>query len=583
MSPPPLVGGPKVRHVLTELGEGVFINSTHNPMKQSTIIKLRWLRRISQAIFFCLFFWFLLRATYSSRTLDLAAPELVTTTHLNVFFKFDPLITLGHLISTHTLYPGFILSLLTIAVTAIIGRVFCGWVCPFGTLLNLCNRLTGRRKASIKTRVERGRYRRMQRLKYYILIFLLVTSALAFLQVGILDPLCLLARSFTLSIFPAANFLAQGILGAAMDSAPLFLSLPAGRIHGLLEAHEIIGPAVRYDWALLTGLILLALLVANLFYTRFWCRFLCPLGALLGLVSRFSILRLRTDDSRCTQCDKCMSLCQGGSLSANSRQSFSTNSGPRSREDHVKWRKTECLLCLNCLSVCPEDVMGFEFSGTMEPAAEYKPDLTRRGLIASIGAGLIALPLLRIARGRVNRSRLIRPPGALPEGDFLATCLRCGSCSRICPTNAIHPSLIEAGIEGLWTPRIVPRIGYCVYSCTLCGQVCPSHAIRRLTPEEKMGSRTQRPVKIGTAVVNRSRCLLWSKGLQCGACEEVCPVSPKAITLEEAFWEGPGGKPVVISGPVVDSLLCIGCGRCENVCPVDGTAAIRIFSTGEER
>jgi ferredoxin len=242
----------------------------------------------------------------------------------------------------------------------------------------------------------------------------------------------------------------------------------------------------------------------------------------------------------------------------------------------------ECFLCLNCAAECPTDALGFELLGVRD-AAECAPDLTRRGLILSIGSALVAIPLLRGTRRTVNRSHLIRPPGAGPEDEFLAACIRCGSCTRICPTGAIHSSITEAGLEGFWTPILVPRSGYCVYSCTLCGQVCPSHAIRRLGIEEKMGSDRMRPVKIGTAAVNRNRCIAWSKNMPCLACEEVCPVSPKAIGVDEATVIRPGGEQVSLGRPIVDSRRCIGCGRCEYVCPVEGAAAIRVFSAGETR
>ncbi len=537
-------------------------------MKRSNIIRLRWLRRISQIFFLGLFFWFLLRTTYSSRSIDLTDVELVTTAPVNNFFKFDPLITIGHIISTHSIYPGLAFSLITLLVTLILGRIFCGWICPFGSLHHFCSYLKRHSGSSSKIRIRQGRYRPLQNLKYYILFFLLLTAAFAYFQVGILDPLCLLTRSFIFSVFPAINFLAKNILEAGMDSPLNFISLRAERIYDALWAGEYIGADIYYDWSILTGAIFLALLTANLLYNRFWCRFLCPLGALFALFSRFSIVRIGKATERCTRCGKCMALCQGGSLSL-----------PRGK---LKWREPECLLCLNCQAVCPEDVMSFELLG-LRDSAEYSTDMTRRGLITSIGAGIIAIPILGLLRREANYPRLIRPPGALPEKRFLATCLRCGSCTRVCPTNAIHPSIMEAGLEGLWTPRIVPRIGYCMYSCTLCGQVCPSRAIRRLSPEEKTGSGQHRPVKIGTAVINQSRCIVWAKGQQCLACEEVCPVSPKAVRFEEAVVVGSDGKPVVVKRPSVDPLSCVGCGRCEYICPVEGEAAIRVFSVGETR
>ncbi|MCX6357307.1 MAG: 4Fe-4S dicluster domain-containing protein, partial [Candidatus Aureabacteria bacterium] len=312
--------------------------------------------------------------------------------------------------------------------------------------------------------------------------------------------------------------------------------------------------------AMLTGAVFLALILPNLLYPRFWCRFLCPLGALLGLTARCAPLAMRKGQIGCMLCGKCLVICQGGG----------------SPEAGTPWRKSECLLCMNCQGACPGDLLGFEWLGISD-AIEPVPDLTRRGVILSIGAGLCTLPLARLLR-RPGRG-IIRPPGSLPEGDFLAACLRCGTCTRICPTSAIHPSILEAGISGFWAPRLIPRIGYCVYSCTLCGQVCPSHAIGRLSLEEKMGSARMRPWKLGTAVVDRARCIPWAKGMQCIACEEVCPVSPKAVRVDEAKVTGPEGFAIMLGRPVIDQIACIGCGHCEHVCPVEGPAAIRVYGT----
>ena len=529
-------------------------------MDKSAIIRLRRLRRLSQALFLCTFLLFLLRTSYSSRTLNLAAVEVTTTAPVNSFFKFDPLIGLAFLISTRTWYAGAACALLTLAATVALGRFFCGWVRPFGTLHHLVGQLGAGFAGA------RGRYAPWQALKYYLLVSLLLIALFTPLQPAVIDPLCILARSCTLSVFPAFHFLVKGALSLAADSDLPLLDPAAETGYAFLESRQLIGAHVFFRSALLTGFILASLLAANLWYPRFWCRFLCPLGALLGLVSRVSLLRMVKRNAQCTMCGDCTIRCQGGS----------------SPEGGARWKAPECLLCLNCLAACPEDVLDFNVLGVRD-AAEYTPDLTRRGLIVSIGAGLLAIPLLRASGRAGNRSMLIRPPGARPEDEFLRTCLRCGTCTRICPTSAIHPSIAEAGIEGLWTPRLIPRIGYCVYSCTLCGQVCPSQAIRKLNTEQKMGSERLRPVKLGTAAVDRKRCIPWATNMSCIACEEVCPVSPKAIKIDEAAVRGPRGEQFILGRPVVDTRQCVGCGHCEYVCPVEGAAAIKVYSSGETR
>jgi ferredoxin len=141
---------------------------------------------------------------------------------------------------------------------------------------------------------------------------------------------------------------------------------------------------------------------------------------------------------------------------------------------------------------------------------------------------------------------------------------------KVCLTNGLQPVLWEAGLEGLYTPQLVPRLGYCAYSCTLCGQVCPTGAIPRLALAEKQAAT------LGVAAVNRSRCIPYTEGAGCLVCEEHCPVSPKAITLVEQEVTNLQGQRHLVKLPVVQADRCIGCGHCEHVCPVGGAAAIRV-------
>lgn len=194
----------------------------------------------------------------------------------------------------------------------------------------------------------------------------------------------------------------------------------------------------------------------------------------------------------------------------------------------------------------------------------------------------ISLPLLGRLDGRMDKvvdSRLIRPPGSLSEKDFLQLCQRCGLCMKVCPTNVINPTLGEAGMAGFWTPRLIMTQGYCEYTCSLCGSVCPTGAIADITTKDKI----ERPIKIGSAYVDRGRCLPWSGNAPCIVCEEVCPTSPKAIYLKKETLFRPGGKKLTVQLPFVDLKQCVGCGICENKCPVKGLPAIRTISAGESR
>jgi ferredoxin len=186
-----------------------------------------------------------------------------------------------------------------------------------------------------------------------------------------------------------------------------------------------------------------------------------------------------------------------------------------------------------------------------------------------------------------RHERLLRPPGALDEEYFLSRCIRCGECMKVCPNNALHPAVSEAGIEGLWTPVLVPRIGYCETSCTLCSQVCPTGAIWKITEKEKGWSgdvdRAGKPVRLGTAFYDRGRCLPWAMATDCIVCEEWCPTSPKAIYLQPTEVVDAAGNSKEVKQPYLDPARCVGCGACEYACPVQGRPAVYVTSVGESR
>ncbi len=146
--------------------------------------------------------------------------------------------------------------------------------------------------------------------------------------------------------------------------------------------------------------------------------------------------------------------------------------------------------------------------------------------------------------------------------------------------------MLESGLEGFWTPILNMKIGFCEVNCTLCGQVCPTGAIQRISIEEKTGTGPfvkEGPIKLGTAFFDRGRCLPWAMETPCVVCEEVCPVSPKAIFSREVTIIKRDGNPITLRQPYMDPALCIGCGICEHECPVTDEAAIRVTAVGETR
>jgi polyferredoxin len=436
-------------------------------------------------------------------------------------------------------------------ITLVLGRVFCGWVCPLGTL----NNIVGSFKKWRSNTASRNWYR----VKYYVLIFLIVSSLFSLQLVGIVDPLSLLIRSLSVSIYPLLNYSTRAVFDSIYSSDIKGIVNVSEPIYSVLKKTVLSFQQPFYVQSAFIGVLFLLILGLNLIEKRFWCRYLCPLGAFLGIISRFSFLK-RSVSEGCTSCSACANVCQG-------------NASPDKKEE---WRDTECFYCYNCDDVCPQNAVSFGFF--KKQAATM--DLGRRRVIASMASGIIAVPLLRVSplsKSEFINQKLIRPPGSLEEKEFLKRCVKCGECMKVCITNGLQPTILEAGIEGIWSPVLIPKIGYCEYRCTLCGQVCPTGAIKRLTLEEKA------KVKIGLAMIDKGRCLPYAHAKPCIVCEEVCPTPKKAIWFEKGVVKDRTGKEMVVQQPRVDLKLCIGCGICEAKCPVVDRPAIYVTSIGESR
>jgi polyferredoxin len=505
------------------------------------------LRRLSQTLFLGLFL-FLLYKTESRGSLQPGETGFHLPYPVRAFLETDPLIAITNALATHALYRGLLWSLAILIPTLILGRFFCGWICPLGTLNHLVGNMRSGKTG--RQRIASNRYKEWQTFKYYLLFALLLAAFFGSALVGILDPIALAVRSLALSILPAGNY-----------ALPVTVSFK--------QAH--------FRQAFPLAAIFILILAVNLSITRLWCRALCPLGALLGLASRWSILGLEKHPAECEDCSRCLLHCQGG-------------------DDPLPgapWRKAECVLCMNCVADCPENGIQFRFfPPALIPTTIEGADLKRRKVLTGLAAGAVTLPLLRANTGlsAEPQERLIRPPAALPENQFLARCIRCGECMKVCPNNALHPALTEAGWEGIWTPVLVPRVGYCEPSCTLCGQVCPTGAIWEFTSKEKAWAGVAsepgadiRPIRLGTAFYDRGRCLPWAMATECMVCEEWCPTSPKAIYLRSAEVADATGSTKQVRQPYIDPERCVGCGACEFACPVRDRPAVYVTSAGESR
>ena len=431
-----------------------------------------------------------------------------------------------------------------VLATLLLGRFLCGWICPLGTVLDL---LSPDKRSTTPLPALRGS------VKYWLLIPLLSASLFNLNLAGLLDPIAILLRGLTFFLYPLLGLAArEGWVG-------LYKSIGERRddfapAYNLLREHLLPFRDTLYPLAFFSAALLVAIIVLEYFETRAWCRHLCPLGTLAGWLGRFSPFN-RVPKGICSDCGQCRDLC------------------PTTFDQGVL-EKEECILCMECEQGCPHSRISFRPAPKIKGSGPLMPE--RRVLLGGMAAGMLLAVPARF-REPEKASRLLRPPGVRDEGEFLKKCVRCGECMKVCLKNALYPAAWQAGVEGLYTPLVIPRLGYCEYDCTLCGQVCPTAAIPALQVAEK------RREVIGKAVFDRNHCLPFAKKIDCIVCEEHCPIPDKAIRSREVAVIGPDGTSRLVKEPYIVEEICNGCGICEFVCPVETKAGVAVFAVKDRR
>ncbi|WP_455278534.1 4Fe-4S binding protein [[Eubacterium] cellulosolvens] len=496
--------------------------------------RLHQLRQAVQILALILFL-FLLVGTQKERTSILLH---------DLFFRLDPLLGITSVLAGRAFIISMMLGTLTIALTIIAGRVWCGWLCPLGTILDWI--------PTFKLKSSKMRIQSSWLIAKYILLFIIVFAAIfGSLSFLILDPITILSRTITSVVIPG------------LSSLVIFVEFSLYRIESFQPSIE------QFDYMILSRLfseqpfffpnLLIAfflglVLTLNFIQTRFWCRYLCPLGALLGIISKISQFKHRLNLETCISCDQCETICPTAAI--DSKNNFFANT-------------SECIYCLDCVEICPTESITFKHRNKVNSKSNY--DSNRRKLVKSMGAAFFGAVILFVMPYFYKKNYFfIRPPGT-DEQALSNICIRCGECARVCPTGVIQPSYSIKYLEVLWTPTLITRLGYCDYSCTLCGEVCPTGAITKLSLERK-----QKTI-IGIAHIDEKRCIPWAQGKECIVCEEMCPISEKAIKLEKETVLNSFTEISDVLLPRVIPDLCIGCGICECKCPVEGKSAIRIY------
>jgi len=509
---------------------------------------------------------------------------------VNFFMCVDPLLAVSAALAgpSWKMFARFLPGAVVMLVLALVlGRAFCGWACPLGTTFDISDR--------IFTGFARKRNRKAPtKFKFLLLVVLLMFSLLGLEITGWFDPMCIATRTCTTTGHPAFDYLGKKLL-IRMAKVKRLKSSAASAYSGLIKTNILMEPSykvkppdnliypsrykytsdldeihrrtsayfIAYRWAIAYGLLFAVLLALQLVSSRFWCRAACPLGALLGLAGARRFLGPVIND-KCIDCGKCETACGVGAI-------------VKSTDNKRVILNTECTLCMNCFKVCSSDAVKWGWPAKAPVKNSAVP--SRRAFIAGALTAIVARPVfgLNIRKAR-SSGNLIRPPGAgvgkAKEEEFLDRCIRCGECMKVCPKKAIQPAGMENGLEGLWTPVIVPEMGYCRYECVpndvdteagnYCGLVCPTGAIKILTRKEKKSTC------IGTARVQRNSCITYSMGYKCGICAGICPVGAIKM-VPSTQYRGAG-----IRHPYVNVNKCIGCGACEYICPVKGDKGIRV-------
>lgn len=484
-------------------------------------------RRVVQAgfflaflAFFCYVCWPYGGTTYADHR---ESKEKVAA---ETFLILDPLVSLSTAIASRSWVWSLAAAGVILLVCVCIPRGFCGYVCPLGTVIDLFDWAIGKRVNRFKLKDDaRGGW---VNLKYYLLLACLVAGMFGILLTGFVAAIPVITRAMLFVVSPLQMGLERG-----------FYQIPA------------------WNGGHVVSLVLfLAVLGLGLFRRRFWCQYVCPSGALFSLGNLLRVTERKVESS-CISCNKCVEVCPFDAI----------------KNDYTT-RTADCTLCQSCGGVCPTHSIKFvprwDFSNlkTEEAPPDLKP--SRRGFLSATLAGAAtALSVRRLFGADVadtpSRELPVRPPGSVPEQEFLEKCIRCGECFQACPNNVLQPMGFKQGLEGLWTPEVVANWAGCESGCNNCGQVCPTGAIRALPMEEK------RVARMGLAIVDPQTCLPIAGREACRMCVDECNAAGyHAIEFARVHVKvDEEGEPIPDSGflaPVVLADQCVGCGLCQTRC-----------------
>ncbi len=451
--------------------------------------------------------------------------------------------------------------LVVLMLTVLFGRVYCSTICPLGIFQDAVSWI------SVKLRRKKWpyRYTRPHNILRYSLLGLTVIFMVfgSILILNLLDPYSNFGRFMTYFAKPV-------VLGINNWVAPMLMS------GGIYTLYPVTLPAIRWEVMMFPLAMLILVIWLSLKYGRLYCNTVCPVGTLLGYISRVSLVQIYIDEQSCTKCGRCDRICKSSCMSF--------------REGLVDFSR--CVACYNCLRICPDNAVKYSANHgrkinlmALNPVAPLKQSVTPQdndttGMIDDSKRSFILTALMmlfginRFAKGAVedipepeqdttipeDKNYPVSPPGSISLKHFNKACTACTLCVSVCPTHVLQPSLLEYGVGGFLQPRMDFHAGFCNFDCTSCGEVCPTGAILPLSVDEK------HVTQIGVVKFERENCVVYTDNTSCGACSEHCPT--RACDMVPYIGE--------LTIPEVDESTCIGCGACEYICPTRPYRAIYV-------
>ena len=480
---------------------------------------LKWLRVVISLAFFFLIFFLFIDFTYS-----------LSAFFINrlLFFQFVPsVIKFINLIGF--LASGFVVVLI---FTVLFGRIYCSFFCPLGTLQDIL--------AFISKRFNKRNHFKFSKphswLRYSILgLTLLTIPAGTIILLNLLDPFSLFGKMVSDLFRPV--YYGMNNIGVYLLEKTNFYSLYPVKLKS-------------YNWISFgfSAFMMVLIVLFAIKKGRLYCNTVCPVGTFLGLVSGFSVFKIRLDETLCNRCGTCGASCKSCCIDTRNK----------------KVDFTRCVGCLNCLTVCPGNGVKFSFAYLKPlsinlPAGKMIDKDRRQFLLNSVSLTFGAITGISNANSQIVKSAKIpvikkypvTPPGSLGIDHLHKNCTACHLCISACPTHVLEPALIQYGWDGLFQPVMNYKASFCNFECVVCSEVCPTGAIITVTPDKK------KLIQLGKTNFLKENCVVYTDETACGACSEHCPT--KAVNMVQYK-----GK---LKIPEINQEICVGCGACEYACP----------------